>query len=50
MEIDELLRCAYHAMMRMAAVDEDSYFHLAEVARRIDDAFWDICYRDINEH
>ncbi len=49
-ELDELLRLAYRAMLRLAEVDEDAYFHLAEVARRIDSAFWDLSYRDINEH
>lgn len=50
LELDELLRLAYSAMLRMAEVDQDAYFHLAEVARHIDSAFWDLSYRDINEH
>jgi hypothetical protein len=50
LELDGLLRLAYSAMLRMAEIDEDAYFHLAEVARHIDSAFWDLSYRDINEH
>ena len=49
-ELDELLRLAYSAMLRMAEVDQDAYFHLAEVARHIDAAFWDLNFRDVNEH
>jgi hypothetical protein len=49
-ELDELLRLAYTAMLRMAEYDEDAYFHLAEVARHIDAAFWDLNFRDIDEH
>ena len=50
LELDELLRLAYRAMLRMAETDEDAYFHLAEVARLIDSAFWDLSYRDIDEN
>jgi hypothetical protein len=50
LELNELLRFAYSAMLRMAEIDEDAYFHLAEVARHIDSAFWDLSYRDINEY
>ena len=50
LELDELLRLAYSAMLRMAEIDKDAYFHLAEVARHIDSAFWDLSYRDVDEH
>ena len=50
LELDELLRLAYSAMLRMAETDKDAYFHLAEVARHIDSAFWDLSYRDVDEH
>jgi len=48
-ELDELLRLAYSAMLRMAEHDEEAYFHLAEVAHHIDAAFWDVDYRALDE-